>query len=76
MQSGQLKPGEDTRITGARGEDGRLLTHGLVAIMDINGRLLRIIIEQNPSHECYVEQDYPIDWMYPHLTPHRLNHEA
>jgi len=42
---------------------------GQVAVMAINGLLTKIIFDKNPDHEFYVEESFPLDWMYPHLTP-------
>ena len=37
--------------------------------MDINARLAKMIFEQNPDHDFYIEESFPLDWMYPHLQP-------
>ncbi len=42
---------------------------GTTAVMDINARLAKTIFEKNPDHEFYVEESFPLDWMYPHLLP-------
>ena len=42
---------------------------GTTAVMDINARLAKMIFEQNPDHDFYVEESFPLDWMYPHLQP-------
>lgn len=60
----QLKPGEDVRIDG-----NRLQVSGQVAVMAINGLLTKVIFDKNPDHEFYVEESFPLDWMYPYLTP-------
>jgi thioredoxin-like negative regulator of GroEL len=60
----QVKPGEDVRI-----DNGRVQVSGQVAVMSINGLLTKVIFDKNPGHEFYVEESYPLDWMYPHLTP-------
>jgi len=65
--SGQLKPGEDVKVA-----NGRVQVSGQVAVMEINGLLARQIFDSNPSHEFYVEESFPLDWMYPYLTPHSL----
>ena len=38
--------------------------------MSINGLLTKVIFDKNPTNEFYVEESFPLDWMYPHLTPH------
>ena len=47
--------------------------------MSINALLAKIIFDQNPDHEFYLEESFPLDWMKPHLTPHgtilKLNRE-
>src|SRR5258706_10719885 len=31
--------------------------------------LFRSIFDHNPKNEFFVEESFPLDWMYPHLTP-------
>lgn len=63
-QLGQLKPGEDVHI-----ENGRVQVSGQVAVMNINGLLCKVIFDQNPTNSFYVEESFPLDWMYPYETP-------
>lgn len=63
----QIKPGEDIRMVG-----GRAQVNGHVAVMGINALLARTIFEKNPERTFYVEESFPLDWMYPHLEPHGL----
>jgi len=65
MEAGQLKPGEDVRVV-----DGKMQVGGQVSVMAINGLLTKVIFDKNPKNEFYVEESFPLDWMYPHLTPH------
>jgi hypothetical protein len=67
LQSGQLKPGEDVRNT-----SGRTQVSGQIAVMEINGLLVKRIFDQNPGHEFFIEESFPLDWMYPYLSPHGL----
>ena len=60
----QLKPNEDVHI-----DNGRVSVSGQVAVMAINGLLTKVIFDKNPDHEFYVEESFPLDWMYPYLTP-------
>lgn len=64
LQAGQLKPGEDVRIIG-----GKVQVSGQVAVMAINGLLTKVMFDENPDNEFFVEESFPLDWMYPHLTP-------
>jgi len=64
---GKLLPGE--RFEEA---DGIEQIVGQVAVMAINGTLSKLTFEKNPGREFYVEESFPLDWMYPHLTPHGL----
>jgi len=64
QQLGQLKPGEDVHI-----ENGRVQVAGQVAVMNINGLLCKVIFDQNPTNSFYVEESFPLDWMYPYETP-------
>jgi tetratricopeptide (TPR) repeat protein len=63
----QLKPGEDVRII-----DNKVQVSGQVAVMSINGLLTKVIFDANPDHEFYVEESFPLDWMYPYLTPYGI----
>jgi len=29
-----------------------------------------MIFDRNPDHSFYIEESFPLDWMYPHLVPH------
>ena len=63
-QEGQLKPGEDFKT-----HKGRVQVSGQVAVMTINGLISKVMFDRNPDNEFYVEESFPLDWMYPHLTP-------
>ena len=60
----QLKPGEDVKVI-----DNKVQVSGQVAVMAINGLLTKVIFDKNTNHEFYVEESFPLEWMYPHLTP-------
>src|SRR5439155_13282566 len=60
----QLKPQEDVRI-----DQGRVQVSGQVAVMAINGLLTKVMFDHNPKNEFFVEESFPLDWMYPHETP-------
>ncbi len=66
MQLNQLKPGEDVHM----GPNGQLQVSGQIAVMSINGLLTKVIFDQNPTNEFYVEESFPLDWMFPHLEPY------
>ena len=68
MQNHQLKPGENVQV----GANGKINISGQVAVMNINGLLAKTIFDKTPDHEFYVEESFPLDWMYPHLEPHGL----
>jgi len=63
----QIRPGEDVKII-----DNRVQVSGQVAVMAINGLLTKVIFDKNPDREFYVEESFPLDWMYPHLTPYGI----
>ena len=63
-QLGQLAPGEFVTS-----DDGRVQVSGNVAVMKINGLLCRVIFDHNPTNSFYVEESFPLDWMYPYETP-------
>ena len=64
MAKGQLRPGEDVKVV-----DNRVQVSGQVAVMAINALLAKVIFEKNPTNEFFVEESFPLEWMYPHLTP-------
>ena len=64
---GQLAPGEDVREV-----NGSVQISGQLAVMNINGLLVKKIFAENPGREFFVEESFPLDWMYPQLTPHGL----
>jgi beta-lactamase regulating signal transducer with metallopeptidase domain len=67
LAENKLKPGEDVKMV-----DGRVQVSGQVVVMSINGLLTKIIFDKNPDREFFVEESFPLDWMYPHLEPHGL----
>src|SRR5437773_8065983 len=69
MQLKQLKPNEDVRLDK---ESGRLTVQGQVAVMSINGLLTKVIFDKNPTNEFYVEESFPLDWMFPYLEPYGI----
>jgi hypothetical protein len=69
QQNHQLKPGEDVQVDS---RNGRVQVSGQVAVMEINGLLVKTIFDKNPDREFYVEESFPFDWMYPYLEPHGL----
>ncbi len=75
QQLNQLKPGEIvTQLP-----DGHVSVQGQAAVMAINGLLTEKIFEENPNHEFYIEESFPLEWMFPHLSPYgiilKLNRE-
>ncbi|MGH8023874.1 MAG: TPR end-of-group domain-containing protein, partial [Limisphaerales bacterium] len=65
MQTGQLQPGEDVSVS----PDGKMQVSGQVAVMMINGLLAKVIFDNNPTNKFYVEESFPLPWMYPYETP-------
>jgi hypothetical protein len=68
-QNNQLKAGEDVKVNPA---SGRVQVSGQVAVMEINGLLAKIIFDRNTNQQFYVEESFPLDWMYPYLEPDGL----
>ena len=60
----QVRPGEEVRLV-----NNQFSVSGNVAVMSVNGLLTKVIFDHNPKNEFYVEESFPLDWMYPHLTP-------
>jgi tetratricopeptide (TPR) repeat protein/uncharacterized membrane protein len=68
-QLNQLLPGEVVvPVTNANGQVSIQLA-GQVAVMKINGLLCKVIFDHNPDNEFYVEESFPLDWMFPYETP-------
>lgn len=63
-----LKPMEEVHQT----PDGRVSVSGQVAVMSINGLLTKVIFDHCPNNEFYVEESFPLDWMYPYLSPYGI----
>jgi tetratricopeptide (TPR) repeat protein len=61
----QIKPGEEVHVVNGRMEIGG----GQTTVMGLNGMLTKHIFDKSPDHEFYVEESFPLDWMYPYLTP-------
>ena len=64
--TGRLQQGEDVQVDPAT---GRVQVSGQVAVMMINGLLCKVIFDHNPTNEFYVEESFPLEWMYPYETP-------
>jgi hypothetical protein len=68
LQNNQLKPSKNVRTD----SNGRIQVSGQIAVMEINGLMVKTIFDKNTNHEFYIEESFPLDWMYPHLEPHGL----
>jgi hypothetical protein len=64
----QLKPGEDVRLD----SNGRIQMSGHMNVIGIRELLTKTIFDKNPDREFYIEESFPLDWMYPNLEPHGL----
>lgn len=60
----QVRPGEKVGMT-----DGRFQVTGQVSVMDINERLLHILMEKNPDLTFAIEQSFPFKSTYDAATP-------
>jgi tetratricopeptide (TPR) repeat protein len=61
----QMMPGEDVHVD----SNGRMQVSGQVAVMMINGYLCKVIFDHNPNNEFFIEESFPLPWMYPYETP-------
>ncbi len=48
---------------------GRVSASGVGSTMAVNGLLVKRIVEQNPQRDYFIEESYPIAWLYPRLEP-------
>lgn len=67
LHDNKLKPDEHVVVT-----DGRVQVSGIDAVMEINAGLTKLIFDKTPDRQFYIEESWPLEWMYPHLTPHGL----
>ena len=68
VQTGEIDAGAELSTEG-----GKVSVSGVQGVMAINAILSRKIFDHNKAgHEFFVEESYPIPWMYPYLTPHGL----
>jgi hypothetical protein len=64
----QVRQGEGIAFT----PNGQVQVFGQVSVMNINGLLTKVIFDHNPDNEFYIEESFPLDWMFPHLTPYGI----
>jgi len=67
-QLNQLQPGEVANIDA----QGRMQVGGQTSVMMINGLLCKVIFDQNPTNDFFIEESFPLEWMYPHETPYGI----
>ncbi|MBR0197052.1 MAG: DUF2723 domain-containing protein [Kiritimatiellae bacterium] len=54
-------------------ENGKMQVTGALSVMELNYTLTEMMFEhEKKRHSFYVEESYPIPWMYPYLSPHGL----
>jgi beta-lactamase regulating signal transducer with metallopeptidase domain len=63
-KANKLKPGEEFKMV-----NGKAQVSGQVAVMGINALLAKLIFDKNPNTQFYIEESFPLEWMYPHLSP-------
>ena len=63
-KAGALKPGEIVNRIG-----DRVSVAGQVSVMQINSKLAKLLFDKNPERDFFIEVSFPLEWMYPHLTP-------
>jgi tetratricopeptide (TPR) repeat protein len=69
VQKHRLQPGENVTVDPVT---GKMQVSGQVAVMGVNALLARIVFDHNPGREFYIEESFPLAWMYPYLEPHGL----
>src|ERR1035437_7565323 len=57
----QLKPGEDVRLD----PNGQIQLRGQMNVIGVRELLTKTIFDKNPDREFYIEESFPLDWMYP-----------
>lgn len=73
----QLKPGEDVSVDPST---GKMQVSGQVAVMEINGLIVKVMFDHETNRDFYIEESFPLDWMAPYLEPHglifKVNHKS
>ena len=64
----QIEPGEDVRLD----TNGQVQISGYMPVIGVRELLTKIIFDKNPDRDFYVEESFPLNWMYPYLEPHGL----
>ena len=67
LKENKLKPNENVTE-----ENGKVQVKGQVAVMSVNALIAKLIFERNPAREFYIEESFPLEWMYAHLLPNGL----
>lgn len=60
----QVRPGEEIKMV-----DNRITVAGRVAVMDINERLLSMLMEKNPELSFALQESFPLKGTYPGAAP-------
>jgi hypothetical protein len=64
----QLLPGESV----TNGPDGKMQVNSYMSVLQVRSLLAKMTFDQNTDREFYVEESFPLEWMYPYLEPHGL----
>lgn len=67
LKQNKLKEGEHFKII-----ENRVQVSGQTAVMLINERLVKVMIDKNPERQIYIEESYPLESLYPHSVPHGI----
>ena len=67
QKENKLIPGEFLKEV-----NGKVEVNGVVGVMMLNAVLSKLMFDKNPDRDFYIEEAFPLEWMYPHLTPHGL----
>lgn len=65
MKKGEVEPGENIEIQ----ENGAVHISGRTAVMKLNGRLVRWILNRNADREAFLQESFPLLSLYPRLSP-------
>jgi hypothetical protein len=67
LENTQRHPSEVTNATKPRFPFG-----GQAGATKLNALLAQILFDKNTNREFYLEENVPLEWMFPHLEPHGL----
>ncbi|HKQ39536.1 MAG TPA: hypothetical protein VJ063_15775, partial [Verrucomicrobiae bacterium] len=67
QKQSKLRPGEFLKEL-----SGKVEVTGQVSYMMMNAVISKLMFDKNPDRDFFIEESFPLEWMYRHLSPHGL----